>query len=600
LESKVALDYIRYVRQFEDAEDSTREAREKSERDRDYRDGKQLTDTEEKVLKKRGQPIVVFNEIQPKVNTMLGLEKQTRKDPKALPRTPNDEQAAHAATDAIRYVCEDSNWDDKRSRAADNLVVEGTCAIMVGVKRTRAGGQMMLDPDIRRVAWDRFYYDPASSEQDFSDALFMGTVIWMDLDEALRKYPDAKPALEGTWLDAKNDNTYGDKPKGGRWADYKRRRVRLIEHYYNEDGWKFCIVTGSGFVIEPMASPYLDADGEPECPIKAVSLYVDRDNNRFGEVRMMISPQDEVNKRRSKALHLITMRQVRVSPSAAMDPKKVREELALPDGVFVADQGDFEVLQTNDMALGNLNLLQDAREHIHRTGANNALAGRDTAGQSGRAIIAQQQGGITESASYLDAVRILSIAVYRAAWGRIRQHWTAERWVRITDDKRNMEFVGLNRPVTAFEMLQRQVEGDPNGQMLLQQAQMDPSMQQVVEVENNIGELDVDIIVDEGVDTPTIAAEQFSELVQLAQSGIPIPPAVLIEASSLRNKDQLLQMLEQAQQQDPMAEQMKQVAMAGAVAEVENTEADTAKKTAEAQATQFGIVKKAHEAGMAA
>lgn len=585
MENKVGSDYVRFVRQFEDAEDSTREAREKCERDRDYRDGKQLTEAEEKTLKKRGQPIVVFNEIQPKVNTMLGLEKQTRKDPKALPRTPNDEQAAHAATDAIRYVCEDCNWDDKRSQAAENLVVEGTCAIMVGVKRARVtksallGSTAMtgntLDPDIRRIAWDRFYYDPASSEQDFSDAVFMGTVIWMDLDDALRKYPEAKSVLEGTWLEAKSDNTFGDKPKGNRWADYKRRRVRLIEHYYNEGGWKFCIVTGGGFVIEPMDSPYLDESGEPECPIKAVSLYVDRDNNRYGEVRMMISPQDEVNKRRSKALHLITMRQVRVSPAAALDAKKVKDELAQPDGVFVAEAGDFEVLQTNDQAVGNLNLLQDAREHIHRTGANNALAGRDTAGQSGRAIIAQQQGGITESAGYLDAVRMLSIAVYRSVWARVRQHWTAERWVRVTDDQRNIQFVGLNTPVL-----------DEYGQLAA--------------VENNVAELDVDIIVDEGVDTPTIAAEQFSELVQLAQSGIPIPPAVLIEASSLRNKDQLLQMLEQAQQQDPMAEQMKQVQMAGAVAEVEETQSKAALNVASAQQKQASIMNDAYRAGAAA
>jgi len=573
-------DHIPYLRQFEDSEDATRDAREKCERDRDYLDGKQLTDAEEAALKKRGQPIVVFNEIKPKVNTMLGLEKQTRKDPKALPRTPNDEGAAHAATDAIRYVCEDSNWDDKRSRAADNLAVEGTCAIMVGAKKAKVSKSQMLgttamqpitlDPDIRRIPWDRFYYDPASSELDFSDALFMGTVIWMDLEDALRKYPDAKDVLEGTWLDAKDGNTFSDKPKAGRWADYKRRRVRLIEHYYKEGGWKFCMLTGGGFVKEPTDSPYLDADGDPECPIKAVSLYIDRDNNRYGEVRGFISPQDEVNKRRSKALHLISQRQVRVSPATGMDPNKAREELAKPDGVFVGEPGDVEVLQTNDMALGNLNLLQDAREHIHRTGANNALAGKDTSGQSGRAIIAQQQGGIVESSSYLDAVRILSVAVYRSVWGRIRQYWTAERWIRITDDQNNLQFIGLNQPV------------------------MDPMTGQVV-IENSVAELDVDIIVGEGIDTPTIAAEQFSELVQLAQSGIQIPPMVLIEASSLRDKDKLLQLM----QQGPSEEQVmaQQLELAGKQAQVEKTQSETAKNTAQAQATQFGVMTDAYRVG---
>src|SRR3546814_19342220 len=88
----------------------------------------------------------------------------------------------------------------------------------------------------------------------------------------------------------------------------------------------FCIYTKGGFIIEPQDSPYLDDEGEPENPIKAVSLYIDRDNNRYGEVRAMIGPQDEINKRRSKALHLISQRQVRVSRNTGQDAEEVRRE----------------------------------------------------------------------------------------------------------------------------------------------------------------------------------------------------------------------------------------------------------------------------------
>jgi hypothetical protein len=595
LEASMTADHSRYVEQFEESEDITKDARQKSERDRDYRDNKQLTDTEERTLRDRGQPVVVFNEIQPKVNTMLGLEKQTRKDPKALPRTPQDEKSAHAVTDAIRYVCEDCNWDDIRSRAADNLVVEGTCAVMVGQKQARNA----IDPDIRRIPWDRFYYDPASSELDFSDALFMGTVIWMDLDAAKRKFPDAAEVLENTWLEARTDETYGDKPRN-HWADYKRRRVRLIEHYCNDGGWKFCIATKAGFVTPLIDSPYLDADGVPECPIKAVSLYIDRDNNRFGEVRFMVSPQDEVNKRRSKALHLISQQRLRVSPNVAQDPEKVRQEMTRADGVFIGETGDVEFFQNNDMAVGNLNLLQDARAHIHRTGANNAMAGKDTEGQSGRAIIAQQQGGMVESAGYLDAIRILSIAVYRSVWARVRQNWTAERWIRVTDDQRNLQFVGLNRPVTMLEKAQSELDpNDPAAAMYLQELMADPMAQAVVDIENNVADLDVDIIIEEGIDTPTIAAEQWTELVTLASSGIPIPPKLLIEASSLRDKEKLLQELEQPP--DPQMVQfqqmMQQLQAMLAQAEVRKTESEAIENEAQAQAITVGAQVQAFQAG---
>ncbi len=183
---------------------------------------------------------------------MLGLEKQTRKDPKAFPRNPQDEDSARAATDAIRFVCDDSNWDDVRSKAAKNIAIQGTGIAFIGVKQTRSG----FDPDIRRIAWDRFYYDPHSAEDDFEDAKFKGIVVWMDLDDAIAAYPEGKDALTDTWRQAQGSETYDDKPKWNMWADHKRRRVRVCEHYYRDaEGWKYCIFTKAGFVVEPQPSP---------------------------------------------------------------------------------------------------------------------------------------------------------------------------------------------------------------------------------------------------------------------------------------------------------------------------------------------------------
>ena len=588
MEDPVASDLSIYVSAFENAEEVTRDARQKSEKCRDYFDDKQLTADEEAELTKRGQPAVVFNEIKPKVKTMLGLEKQTRKDPKAFPRNPDDDDAAQAATDAIRFVCEDSRWDDRRSVAAKSLAIEGTGAIFVGVKQTRNG----IDPEIRKLAWDRFYYDPHSSDDDFEDAQFLGTVIWMELEDAKKLYKGKEDALDATWLSARDTATYDDKPKHNLWADYKRKRVRLCEHYYREEGrWKYCIFTKGGFLVEPTDSPYQGEDGEPECPIKAVSLYVDRDNNRYGEVQAMLSPQDEINKRRSKSLHVSSTRQIRVSPNVAQDPAKVRKELARPDGVFIGEAGDVEILDTSDMLMGNLNLMQDAREHIHRTGANSALAGKDTQSQSGRAIIAQQQGGMTEAADFLDCIRRLSMAVYRSVWCRVRQHWQAERWIRVTDNDNNVQFVGLNRQITlgdaikeaaqgkgaALQMLARlspelaqalqaAMQGDEQAQALVAQVAQGPKAQMPIGVENNVTELDVDILVDEGIDTPTIQAEQFDTIVKtipafasLMESQAPMAQALLkvvVQSSQLRDKDKLLEILEPQEGQAPSPEEM--------------------------------------------
>jgi hypothetical protein len=312
----------------------------------------------------------------------------------------------------------------------------------------------------------------------------------------------------------------------------------------------------------------------------------------------MLSPQDEINKRRSKALHMSNTRQVRVSPTAGMSADKVRKELARPDGVFVGEAGDVEVLGTADMLMGNLNLMQDAREHIHRVGANSAMAGKDTGGQSGKAIALQQMGGMTESADYLDSIRRLSLEVYRSVWARVRQFWTAERWIRVTDDEKNVRFVGLNQPVTAIQVVAKQMgitkenvaEADPQIVAQLEAMAADPRAMMVVDVENNVTEMDVDIIVDEGIDTPTIQAEQFDIVAKMLPGAPPnIQPVLwetLIRNSAFRDKEKVLEVL--ASPPDPMAAQVQamqmQMAAQAAQADIEKTQSETAENMAQVEA----------------
>lgn len=596
-------DLMSLVSKFEESEEASWNERQLCERDRDYKDGKQLTEEERSTLQKRGQPPVVFNRIRRKINYLLGLERQSRKDPKAFPRNPQDEAAAQAVTDSLRYVSESENFDDKRSEAWENLLVEGTGALMVGIKQDRYG----LTPELTHIPWDRFFYDPHSRRHDFSDARYMGIVTWYDVEEAKALWPDAKSAITQTMENTHYTDTYDDRPKYKVWSDRKRARVRVIEIYCRKGReWYRGVLTQAGFLEKYAPSPYFDEEGQPDNPIKAISLYVDRDNNRYGDVRDLIDPQDEINKRRSKGLHLISMRQVRVGPDATMDAEDIRREVTRPDGVIMS--GDFEVLNTNDMAAQNLNLLQEAKAEIDLLGANAALSGKNENDMSGRAILAQQQGGMVEVALHFDRLRYLTLQTYRAIWARCRQTWEGERWVRVTDDERNMRFVGINQPITAGQALQERIESDKQAQqrlagdpMAMQRVAMflqSPEAAQVVEVRNVPAETDVDIVIDEGMDTPTIQAEQWSELVKLASTGmVPISPDLLIEASQLRDKEKLL---EKMQQPNPEAEQAQQIAMAKETAEIEKVQSEALENRANALRNEAEAVKAGFEMGAAA
>ncbi|WP_025899057.1 hypothetical protein [Sneathiella glossodoripedis] len=198
----------------EAAEESTTGARKQAERDRDYYDNIQWTAEEQAELKKRKQPIITINRIKRKIDFLTGIEKQQRTDPKAYPRTPKDEEGAIAASDALRFVEQKNNFDSIASDGWENLLVEGVCGCEVGI---RMKGD---DPEIIITgwAWDRLFYDPYSSKKDFSDARFLGGMIWMDADQAVTRWSHAKDAIELTVSEASTADTYDDKPKHTMWG----------------------------------------------------------------------------------------------------------------------------------------------------------------------------------------------------------------------------------------------------------------------------------------------------------------------------------------------------------------------------------------------
>lgn len=594
-------DLARMIEWFTAAEEASNDAREAAERDRDYYDGKQLTDTEVDELTKRGQPPIVINRIKRKVDYLLGHERATRTDPRAFPRTQEHEGAAEAVTDALRYVCDAERFDQKRSSTWENLMVEGYGGVEVGARKNARGE---IEPTIEHIPWDRIFHDPHSRRGDFQDARYLGIVLWMDREEVEERWPDAAGVVSAT-LDSVPSKTYDDKPT---WADGRRKRVRVVQMYYKKKGvWYLCFFVRAGFLDPPAPVPYLDEDGEPDCPLILQSAYVDRNNNRYGIVREMIGPQDEVNKRRSKALHLISVRQTVSEIGAVEDVAATKREMAKPDGhVVVAPGMRFEVLDTSDMALSQFNLLQEAKQEIDLIGPNASMMGKDDKAASGRAILAQQQGGTIELGPLSDALRQWQWRVYRCLWFRIKQYWTAEKWIRVTDDENNLKWVGLNQPQTMGDQLAENPDMQGQIEMVRQQiGQTNPDALPLFEqdlardlatpapTKNEVASLDVDIILQDSPDLVTLQGEQFEQLVQLAGALPPgaIPVPLLIEASALRSekKRTIIEGLEQQQQApppDPMVQAANEATVRKTQSEAARNEAQAQKYMIEAQFAQ--------------
>src|SRR5260221_11608629 len=346
-----------WVEEFEDA---LQDSKELSNKCRRYYDSVQWTDAEVKKLRAQKQAPTVSNRIKPKIDSLMGMETPNRTTAKAFPRTQKHEKASEAATEAIRFVLQDNIFEKTRSLAFENMLIEGIGGCEVIVKPVKDEFKVVIN----QIPWDRMFFDPHSRRKNFSDARYLGQIVWMDYDEALELYPEGKDNLNTMSAGA---TTFDDKP---RWIDSKRKRVKIVEMYYSKDGdiWYSCF-TRSGFLKEPKISPYKDEEDNTEWPYEFASPFVDREGGRYGAVRQLLDMQDEINKRRSKALHLMSVRQVRWERGAVEDINKARQELAKPDGVLETTPGmEFDVLKTGDMAAAQFNLLTATQPRNQATG----------------------------------------------------------------------------------------------------------------------------------------------------------------------------------------------------------------------------------------
>ncbi len=557
----------KFRQQFEQFQDTTELARTESEIDRDYKDNKQWSEEEIRKLARRNQAAIVVNRIKPKVEGMKGLVSRKKNKPKAFPRTQKHEKSAEAITDALRYIYENVDFHTIRLLVAEDVFVQGYGGTIIGVKRKGKEPTITVD----HIPWDRIYFDPHTRRQDFKDAMYMGMVVWLDREVAENLYPDAD--IDSMMVSVES-TTFDDKPI---WIDSKRNRIKICHHFYQKNNvWRMCVFS-SDFLVKPKDSPFLDEDGEPSNPIELVGAYIDRDLQRFGEVRYWRDLQDEINHRRSKFLFLNSSRQTTSRRGAITDVDEMKRELAKPDGhvQYDGEKGDFDTLDTTDMSAAQFQLLQHSEGQLDAVSFNAQLAGDVQGNQSGVAVDLLQQASTLELSPLYASIEHWELRNYRQFWSRIKQFWDGEKWIRVTDDYANLKWVGLNHKVTMGQMMQEIAEDEAEdparrqeaSKMLQQMTEnQDPRLSQVQEMRNNVAELDIDIILQTAPDSVNIQREQFEILANIA-SGRPeaVPTKVLLKLSEFRDKDELIAEIDKAEadaaQQTQQAQQLEQQAI---------------------------------------
>jgi len=510
----------------------------------------QWTSAQLKVLSKRHQPPITFDRTGRKIDSLSGTIRRLRTDPKAYPNTPKGEQGAEVATQVIRTINDASFAEDLEVECCRDGLIHG-----IGVDELVLTTGDKGDPDLRFAYVDpkTFFYDPRSLRSNFADWRFHGVYKWADIDEldsvvegASDLVKDAIDSDGGYW-------TAFDTDRENLWVD-SRRRVRLIDHWYKRGSiWRWCLHTGNVEILSG-ESPFRNERGMSISKYNAFANMIDIDGDHYGYVRRLRGPQDAMNQHRSKAIHIMNTRQLKIQEGAVDDIEVTRREAARPDGTLVyrGDKNNLEVIQPESEFLQQTKYYEDAKGEIDSFGPNQQLIQEFGQNVSGRAANMLQQAGLAELGPFLKNFRMWKLERYRACWVAAQEHWTAERMLRVTDDEGVAQFMQING-----------VELDPWGRPQLV---------------NMLGNIDVEIKIDEGRDTETVMSDIFDLLMGLSQNNVPVPPAVIIQASGLplSEKKKLIGMLSQP---DPE----KQAAQA---AIIQKTQAEAAKLQAEAGKAQ--------------
>lgn len=472
--------------------------------DCDYYDSMQWTEEDAQVLMDRNQAPLVFNEIKPTIDWMIGTERRTRIDYKILPRKKDKEAANDAEVKSmlLKYLSDVNKTTFQRSAAFESAIKAGVGWIETGVRGDPTEELLYT----RNEDWRNCLYDSNSVELDATDMRYFFRQKLLDEDIAIAYFPDRKELIEqcvmngNSLVDDHEDLFYmgarvtssGEDyaSNSGKYMPYAgtsllsstRSRVKLRECWYKEPVLKRKFKGGDfenevfdssnpehieslkqyslydRLELEVRCAIFCDAgllfDGpspydHKRIPFVPVWCYRrKRDNAPYGAIRTLRDPQDDLNKRRSKAQWIMSSNRVTMDEGAVEDIDLLREEVARPDSIIEKKKG-YELKIDRDLQLAqqHLDLMDADATHIRNAGGvNNENLGRQSNATSGIAQQERKESGTVTTTAPFDNLRFAVQLIGEMELSNVEQFYTEEKTVRITGERGGVKFQQINEP----------------------------------------------------------------------------------------------------------------------------------------------------------
>lgn len=612
-------------------------------RDESYDDGDQWHLQDATTLLRRGQAPLVFNLIKESMAWISGVEKHSRTEGKVVPRGPEDVEPAFLKQHLLKFVSDINKEPFEISTSFDECIRGGLSWVDVGIRSDPFDEPLFIRHESWRNVWydhldptfncgrSRFLFRAKWLDLDVAEAMFPGRMAVIQAKTDIQNeynYVDDEFYLSDTYRGANDRGDFNSQFAHSQYMDpfqnnlfNDRRRSRVVEAWYRVPAHarymfardpqaqrfnrtqfdqgndmhaymaKHGTVTLHDAVMMQMRLVFLTEGGlltQPATPYKhdrfpLVPLWCFRrkkDGNPYGYIRNMIDPQEDLNKRRSKMLFLLSTRGAIMENGAVANKQELRRELSRPDLIVeVQGQRRFELIDDRQMSGEHAKLVAQDEEFIRRAaGVTPENLGHPSNAISGKAIEARQGQGSLTTATAFDSLSYAKQQIGEIKLALVDQFYTDEKTVRILGDDDKVKFLELNKQ-----------EQDQQGQPLIR---------------NPIHNTQTDFIIGSQEHRESVRMAVFSTLTDLLTR---LPPEVimaylpqLMELVDVPGKERMIAIARQLSGQEDPAEMetpagrqraeekaqrqaaLEQLQAAATVAEVEKMQAEAKVKQADA------------------
>ena len=574
--------------------------RREADRAADYYDGNQLSPETVERLKERGQPPLITNIIKPTIDTVLGMEAKSRSDWRVRPE--DDDECEDDLAEGLSVKLKHAEIESRADRAVSDAYAAQIKAGLGWVEVAREHDPFKCPYRVRYVHRREIFWDWRAEQPDLSDARYLIRRRWLELEHAIALMPQYAGLFRmttGGWAGfdplMEQDSRLVQSWEVERdtriaavdWRDIQRMRICLYEIWYRKWVRGYTMTLPNGTVMEAdfnnprhneaivagiatikqatfqkvrlawytgphflydVPSPYKH-NQFPYVPF--FGHREDLTNVPYGLIRSMVSPQDEVNARKSKMLWSLNSRRVTADADAVLDHNRAATEVARPDAYIILNanrkpNSAFKVEPGGELASQQFQVMQEAKQEIaEASGIHKSMQGQQTGASSGLAINSLIEQGMNTLAEINDNFRYSRRLVGEMLFELVKQNLMQ----------------GPSKVIIG--------EGSQKKVIQLNTQAVDPETGQQVTV-NDVAKVKAKIVLDDVPSTPTYKMQQLQMLTEITKS---LPPQLqgfvidfVIEATDMPKRHQLADRLRAAvgiqdpEQQKAAAAQQQQAA----------------------------------------